>query len=341
MDFRFYHLSSNPFLSHASSAHLFWNAVHQSVWDGLHERIDARQGIIGVLGHAGLGKSTLLRAYRASVDPRYVHVIDGIDPTASPDVLLTSLADACGLTLSGTDPETRFNVLYQHCHAVHAGGRQLVWLIDDAHTLSITALGNLHELFKRLHREDEPLFQLVLCGRPTLQQRCHYPDLYLFEQTMPTALTLSPLAVEDRVAYILHYLQSASTQTTPIFSKGALKLIVNHTHGIPKIINITCSDVLVAGLLAGEKPISSATVQSVLGDDGVRIPPIARWGLVSAAGLLLVLGLWHMLPPTAQTSLPPATAANSQVPPPEDAPAQAPPLEVDIAQPPSQTSAPH
>jgi type II secretory pathway predicted ATPase ExeA len=323
MDFHFYHLDSNPFVAH-SLDRLFWNAMYQVVWDGLLERIDAHQGIIGVLGQPGLGKSTLLQTYRSSVDPTYVHVIDGIDAMQSKGDLLTSLAQACGLILAGDHPEALFSKIYRHCHAVHTCGRQMVLLIDDAHTLSMTALGNLHELFARLHDKGEPLLQMVLCGSPTLQQRCQHPDLYLFEQALPTSLTLSPLPVDDRAAYIQHYLQSASTQAAQIFTKGALKLIADHTHGIPKIINITCSDVLVAGLLAGEKPISVATVRSVLGDDAVRMPPIVRWGLVSAAGLLLAAGLWTMLPTTLQTSPHAASTAASQALPPPSQPAATP-----------------
>lgn len=291
--------------------------MHQCVWDGLLERIDMRQGITGVLGQAGLGKSTLLQTYRSSVDPKYVHVIDGIDPIQSPGGLLAKLAQACGITRSDDAPEALFSAIYQHCQAAHACGRQVVWLIDDAHTLPITALENVHQLFERLHREGEPLLQLVLCGHPTLQQHCQHADLYLFEQALPTFLTLSPLAVEDRVAYIQHYLQSAATQTTQIFTKSALKLIVDQTHGIPKIINITCSDVLVAGLLEGEKPISVATVQSVLGDDAMRLSPILRWSLVSAAGLLLVAGLWSLLPTVPQTSPRAASTAASMAPSPQ------------------------
>jgi len=300
MDFRFYHLDSNPFVTNAAD-HLFWNATHQSVWEGLIERIEARHGIIGVLGQAGLGKSRLLQTYRSSVDPKYVHVLEGIEATQSQGDLLTSLARAFGLTGSGTDPEAQLSAIYQHCHTAHACGRRMVLLIDDAHTLSITALGNLHELFERLHREDEPLLQMVLCGRPTLQRHCQYPEFYLFEQAMATSLRLFPLAAEDRAAYIQHYLQSACTQHTRIFTKRALKLIVDHTHGIPKLMNITCADILVAGLLAGEKPISVATVQSVLGDDAIRLSPIVRWGLVSVAGLLLAAGLWSLFPEASPT----------------------------------------
>jgi len=313
MDFYFYNLNSNPFVAPSSDTP-FWSAMHQTVWDGLLQRIDARQGIIVVLGQPGLGKSTLLRAYRSLADPTYVDVIADIDATQSKDDLLTSLAQACGLSSSETDPETLLSTLYQHCHTVHSDGRQMLLLIDDAHTLSMSTLENLHDLFERLHHDGEPLLQVVLCGSPTLHQRCQYPSLYRFEQVLPTALTLSPLALDDRAAYIQHYLQSASTQPTQIFTNKALKLMTNHSHGIPKILNITCSDVLVAGLLTGEKPISAATVRSVLGDDPVRLPPIVRWALVSVAGLLLGASLWHIWPATPQRSPRAAATAAPQAP---------------------------
>lgn len=325
MDFRFYHLEYNPFVAQ-SSDHLFWNAMHQMVWDRLLERIDERQGIIGLLGEPGLGKTTLLRAYRSSVDPKYTHVIGGIDAKQPQFDLLASLARACGLTQPANEPKALFSAIYQYCHAAHACGRQVVWLIDDAHTLSSQALEHVHRLFEQLHREDEPMLQIVLCGRPTLRQRCQHPDLYLFEQALPTFLTLSPLRVDDCAAYIHHYLKAASAQATKIFSKGALNLIIEHSQGIPKIINITCTDVLVAGLLAGEKPISVATVQTILHDETWRLPPMARWGIISAAGILLAAGLWSLLPATA----PPAPShtvsamADQARPSPPQAPSQTP-----------------
>jgi type II secretory pathway predicted ATPase ExeA len=344
MDFHFYNLHSNPFAA-PFSATLFWSAVHRKVRDDLLKRIDARQGIIMLLGQPGLGKSALLRAYRSLVDPKDVDVIDDIDATQSPDDLLSSLAQACGLTSSETNPEALFNLIYQHCHTVHSRGRQIVLLIDNAHTLSMNALGNLHSLFERLDDEGEPLLQMVLCGSPTLQQRCQYPHLYLFEQALPSSLMLSPLALNEQAAYIRHYLQSAAIRSTPIFTRKALKLIAEHSHGIPKIINITCSDVLVAGLLAGEQPISAATVRSVLGDAAVRIPPMVRWGLVSVAGLLLVAGLGNMWLTASQSSPHIAVPVVSQEPPPPSQGPSSTPLppaattetQTIAAQPPTQT----
>jgi type II secretory pathway predicted ATPase ExeA len=306
MDLYLYHLRSNPFVSPSANT-LFWSAMHQAVWDGLIQRLEARAGIIVLLGQPGLGKSTWLRTYRSLADPKYVDVIDHIDTGQSQDDLLTSLAQACGLTSAETHPETLFNRLYEHCQSVHSHGRQMVLLIDDAHTWSMSALEHLHELFKRLHRASEPLLQIVLCGSPTLQQHCQHPNLSRFEAALATALTLLPLAVEERAAYIHHYLRSASLRSTRIFTNKALKLIANHSQGIPKVINITCSDVLVAGHLAGERPISAATVRSVLGDHTSRVPSIVCWGLVSTACLLLAAGLWHLLPTTARQSTQVAT----------------------------------
>ena len=40
-----------------------------------------------------------------------------------------------------------------------------------------------------------------------------------------------------------------------MFTKGAMKQIVSQAHGIPKVINIMSTDVLVAGILSGERPI--------------------------------------------------------------------------------------
>ncbi len=324
MDFHFYHLEYNPFVAQSSDA-LFWNAMYQRVWDQLLDRIDERQGIIGLLGEPGLGKTTLLQTYRSSVDPKYIHVIDGVDATLPPPELLASLAQACSFARSASEPESLFNAFYQHCQSAYTYGRQLVWLIDDAHLLSMHALENIHSLFERLHREGEPMLQIVLCGRPTLQKRCHYPALYLFEQALPTALSLSPLGADDRAAYIHHYLGAASTKASKIFTKRALNLIIEHTQGIPKVINITCTDVLVAGLMAAEKPISVATVQTVLHDNRLHLSPMVRWGAVSAAGLLLAAGIWGGLPEStppvvARTTSPPVVQAPpppvAQTPPP-------------------------
>ncbi len=311
MDFRFYHLEYNPFVTQ-SSDHLFWNSIHQRVWDRLLERIDKRQGIIGLLGEPGLGKTTLLQAYQSSVDPKSIHVINGIDATQPPPDLLVSLAQGCGLNPPTNEPEALFSAVYQHCHAAHACGRQVVWLIDDADALSVKDLEHVHELFARLHREDEPMLQIVLSGRPVLQQRCQHPNLYLFEQALPTFLTLSPLEANDRAAYIHHYLKVASTQASKIFTKGAVNVIVEHTQGIPKVINITCTDVLVAGLLAGEKPISVSTVQTILHDEAFRLSPKMRWGIVSAAGILLAAGLWSLLPETTPSAPPHTVLATTE-----------------------------
>ena len=313
MDFRFYHLDANPFIARAAG-HLFWNAMHQSVWDELLARLEAGQGLIGMLGEAGLGKTALLQAYRAAADPQRVYVIDL--PDAAPGDLLIDLALACGLPLAADDPKGRFRAVYQHCSDMHDSGRRLVWLVDDAHAWPVAALAQLQALYERLQRDGEPLLHIVLCGRPMLQERCQHPDVHRLAQALRVSLTLSPLAAHDRLAYIEHYLQTGTAQAAQIFTKGALRLIVDHTQGIPQLINIACSDVLVAGLLAGEKPISAATVKSVLGDDAAaRFSPLARWALASAAGLALIAWLWSVslqnglfAAPTAALQAPAASA---------------------------------
>ena len=293
--------------------------MHQSVWDDLLARLEAGEGLIGVLGEAGLGKTALLQAYRAAADPQRVSMID-LPDTARGDLLI-DLALACGLRLAASDSEGRWRALYQRFSEMRDSGRRIVWLIDDAHVWTISALAQLQDLHERLQRDGEPLLQIVLCGRPMIQERCQYPDLQRLRQALRGSLTLSPLAAPDRLAYIEHYLQAEAAQASQIFTKGALRLIVDHTQGIPQLINIACSDVLVAGLLAGEKPISAATVKSVLGDvNASRFSPLARWALASAAGLALVAWLWSVslqnglvAAPSAALQAPAASAPARQI----------------------------
>jgi general secretion pathway protein A len=296
MDFHFYRLAYNPFAT-SSPVPLYWSQSHRATWDRLVQSIDQRQGIVVLSGPTGSGKTALLDVYQSRVDPKRTRVLTGIDATLPYPALLANLAAACETESASYDIDALTLVLRQLLTDETAQGGQTVFLIDDAHTLPTEALHTLRRLSEALSNPAENLLQIVLCGRTALERRCNLPELQQFKASIGTLIRLAPLDQEESLAYIRHHLDMASTESSPVLTKGVMKLIAEQAHGIPKVLNIICTDVLVAGLLRREHSISVRTVQEVMGEGAAeRRRPLRRWGVIGFAGFLLLIGLLSLLP---------------------------------------------
>jgi hypothetical protein len=97
----------------------------------------------------------------------------------------------------------------------------------------------------------------------------------------------------------------------PLFTQGALQAIVRHAHGVPRDVNLLCTNVLQAGFWAQQQPITADLVQQVIAASTASRPfPLGRLGFAAAAGLVLAVGLLWVAPfssgPQATRSHPPA-----------------------------------
>ena len=296
MDFQFYNLTSNSFAPQSSPT-LFWSPSHGEAWQNLVEGIERRQSFIFVLGQAGLGKTALYKTYITQADPQKYTVLYDVDVAVDFQDLLIKLLQLCGGSGATDNLRILTEKLHQTLQQTYQQGRQIVLLIDEAHTLPAHVLHNLSLLSNTMRDETGHLIQIVLFSRPTLAQRRDLPQSELFELGLARASELVPLTREQSLAYINHHLQQVSTEPSSIFSRSALNLIATHARGVPNVINIMCTDVLVTGLLQFEKPISAKTVRGVIGDvTEVGLSPWLRWSLAGAAGLLLAIVTWQVLP---------------------------------------------
>ncbi len=315
MDFQFYHLKYNPFIRKFPEL-LFWSQGFHVAWDHLVTSINQHQKFVVILGQARLGKTVLIHTYRTHAETQDMTLIDQLDVTRPLRHVLGDLAQLCGLDSVADDIQDLIYTLQQFFTEADTQGRRTVLAIDEAHRLSAPALVNLCQLSDLFQSPSRPLLPIVLFGRPPLAQHCTQPELQPLSAAVATSTPLDPLTPEQSLAYIHHHLRLAATQTSPIFSKRALQLIVDHAQGIPKVINIMCSDILMAGMLEGEKPISFHTAQDVIGHvDQKRRSPLLRWGLAGAAGCLLAVGLWSLLPSTTPDRSEPPPAVSTQPPP--------------------------
>jgi hypothetical protein len=83
----------------------------------------------------------------------------------------------------------------------------------------------------------------------------------------------------------------------PVFTRGALKRIVREAQGVPRLLNILCTQALVTGFGVRQHPITARLARAVIADfTGVQPSPRWHLGLAASAGLILVAGgLWLSL----------------------------------------------
>ena len=292
MHLSFYHLTQNPFLSAPAPEFLFLSPSHKAALQTLMDGIEERRGFVAIVGEAGLGKTTLLRAYLGSIDQQRVKTISLSGTRLSLRDMLAMLCQAFGLESAIDDLAVMTDRLRRLLIEANTQSQKAVLIIDNAHNLPVQTLWNLRMLSDLMETDAGQLVQIVLMGRTEFEQQCNLPELRQLKQRLIMRSTLSPLTQQESMAYIQHRLAKVALQEDPVFTQRALTQIVKHAKGVPRVLNALCAEVLMAGVVSQRKPISAKIAQGVIADfEGKRASPRLRWGFAGSAGLLLLVGL--------------------------------------------------
>jgi general secretion pathway protein A len=137
----------------------------------------------------------------------------------------------------------------------------------------------------------------VLVGQPALQQHLQRRPLRRLAQHIGVRATIMPLTKAESLAYIRQRVAKVALPGGPLFTPGALQAIVRHAQGVPREVNLLCTNVLQAGFWAQQQPITADLVQQVIAASTNPRPfPLGRLGLTAAAGLVLAVGLVWVAP---------------------------------------------
>ena len=90
--------------------------------------------------------------------------------------------------------------------------------------------------------------------------------------------------------YIRHRLARAGCTRAIPFTKAALKEIVRHARGIPRILNILCDNALLTTFGYRKAKVEKSIVKEVIIDRGEKMTPaFQRWAVAGLLALLLAL----------------------------------------------------
>jgi general secretion pathway protein A len=287
-------LSREPFQLTPDPEFIFLSTSHREALASIMYGVEQRKGFVAIIGEVGVGKTTILRSYLEEINKQQLKIIYIFNTDVSFNGLLKTICQELELSAKTDDSFEMVNNLHQWLIDEYKEGRNVVLIIDEAQNMPVETLENLRML-SNLETTTDKLIQIVLVGQPELEQKLNLKELRQLNQRVAIKTNIMPLNRRESMAYIRHRLTKAASKDNTIYSKRALEMIVKQAQGIPRIINILCSNALLTGYAYQQQKISSRIIKEVIADlKGKRKGQtrLLRWGLALFAVFLLIFGIY-------------------------------------------------
>lgn len=230
---QWFKLDRPPFRLRPDPELLFRNGAYGHAVERLRELVARGQGLVTLTGEPGSGKSTVLRALGTAPEgrPLLAHVWQPDLPISK---LLHTLHEQLGLPAPQGPVGESLKPIAARIAQQRGQGRQVLVMVDDAHTMPPPTLHLLQQLAKL-----QPAPLVLLAGEPQLLELLDRGTL-----DEPTAairnIRLPNLEPSDTEIYVPAKLQHAGAADATLFEPAALSEIHDFTGGVPALIDVLC-----------------------------------------------------------------------------------------------------
>ena len=262
----FYGLSEAPFELTANPRYLFFTAQHREALSNLEYGLSCAKPITVLIGEAGTGKSTLLRAALESDKCRRVSCVYLDNPTLTRDEFVETLALRFDLGAAAERSKaTLLGGLQSVISERQSRGDITALVVDEAQALPDALLEEIR-LLANMETALGKLLPVVLAGQPELSARLNEPGLRQLKQRVALRCELKPLNLPDTASYIASRIRTAGGDPGKIFTREAVTLIHEYSHGVPRTISVMCDNAMMSGFALDERRIDGKIVREVCRD---------------------------------------------------------------------------
>jgi general secretion pathway protein A len=261
---QFYNVRTNPFALTPDPEYLFLSDEQREAIASLMYAVLARRGFSVLIGDAGTGKTTLLRALMRSIPESRAVFSVIVNPTLSPAEFLRTCVADFGIETADCPKDAVLTKLHRFLVEVHKNNKVAVLSVDVAQRLSRELLEEVR-LLTNFETDKEKLIQVILAGQDELADILDRYDLRQLKQRVSTRLHIKPLTADAIAAYI-RYRWSRCSTTPPPFDVSAVTAIEDVSTGIPRLINAICENALILGFAQGQRTIDAAIIAAVAAD---------------------------------------------------------------------------
>ena len=257
---RYYGLQERPFDLSPNPRFLCFTPQHREALVHLQYGLAGRPGVTVLVGEAGTGKTTLIRAavQAAHDQSTIVHLSN---PTLTRAEFFEYMAAGFGLSREAGKSKVQF--LAELERALNGDdSRMLALVVDEAQSVPYELLEEIR-LLTNAEAANGRSLAVALVGQPELGRRLDEARLRQLKQRVVLRCELTPLSLKDTAAYISARVKTAGGEATRLFTRDAVVAIHEHSAGIPRVISVICDNALVNGFAADLKPVGASVINEV------------------------------------------------------------------------------
>jgi len=312
-------LREAPFSITPHTEFFFAGANRGATLEALMYAITHDEGIVKVTGEVGSGKTMLCRMLLERL-PENVETVYLATPSLSREDILLAVADELKIELPASRTHQMMRALQERLLEIHASGRLVVVMIDEAHAMPAETLEEIR-LLSNLETNRHKLLHIVLFGQPELDERLIQKDMRQLKDRITHNFALEPLRRNDIGDYLMFRLRAAGYRGPDLFTPRAIRLISNTSQGLTRRINILADKGLLSAFADGRHMVDSLQIRAAIRDaqfvpmhgQGQRTPRLI-WGTAAVAAAM-VAAWFGVARPSMQTAPLPENPAVNEPPP--------------------------
>jgi len=263
---RYYGLRELPFELTPNPKYLYLSPKHREALSNLEYGLFSAKPITVLIGEAGTGKTTLLRAALESDRCTNVRCVYLNNPALTREEFVRMLASRFGLSADAAGSKAvLLDELERILRERRDRGEITALVVDEAQSLSTELLEEIR-LLANIETSDEKLLPLVLAGQPELSARLEEPGLRQLKQRVALRCQIAPFELSETAAYIASRVRTAGGVPSRLFTREGVSLIHEYSGGIPRTVSVICDNALVSGMALERQPVDRAIVLEVCRD---------------------------------------------------------------------------
>jgi MSHA biogenesis protein MshM len=254
------------------------------------------EGFIKIVGEVGHGKTMLCRTFLARLNetrdqpvearadgaiwagPSYVTAFIP-NPYLDPRGLMVALAEEFGVQVDRTaDLQGLLKMVTLALMKIADQGQQAVACFDEVQAMPQHTLEAVR-LLTNIETEKRKLLQVVMFGQPELEVKLRQRMTRQLLQRITFQYTLRGLKRDEVAGYVEHRVKVAGYAGEQLFTRSALRLLHEYSHGTPRLVNILAHKALMLGFGEGVGQIGPKQVKAAAADTPAAYPPRRFFGL--------------------------------------------------------------